>query len=535
MFRDPRQFLLLHAEKVVFVVILLLVVLVAAVYHPWRIEVPEKARITTAMKECEEKMGQRVWTNLPPVSDYVGKVNAAYERPWPEDSPPMPVPASKIVFMNVRRSGWKPEAPGGPPVAAVKTVYAKANKGQVVAVFNIDDPGERRALELSGVPEYGDGLDFDHIEIWRLDKSTGENVLITPAMWLPKGLPRRYGAPPGWVGEEPAGPHGMFGEPVYIFAQAGTMTPAQTEAQRRLDEQRKRLMEEEIRHQKELQQQLEEARRLHATPGGPAKLGPAPGPVKPEPGVKPGGPAAAFGAQAGWYYFIDPNVDPDARYEYSVIIVCRNPIFGAKKQYETGSMPKTVSSRPVSTATSLAPVVVEEFKKWWFQGGTPELETGRFKVRCLVGGQRDITEDDIRGIVAEFSATTETTPGTSKPVKKPGEKAEPEGVWIEQEFSVRPGEEIGGKATVTVNGEKREVDFATGCTLVSIWTDVQVTEDIRQVMMTAPGKGTPETVERINRVVHPGKLRIAYMDHKGKMKTRWQEVAPPIAKSGAPE
>jgi hypothetical protein len=315
----------------------------------------------------------------------------------------------------------------------------------------------------------------------------------------------------------------MFGEPVYIFAQAGRPGAAEMEVQRRLDEQRKRLMEEEIRRQRELQQRLEAERRAKLGPGVPAA-------VKPPPVVKAVGPAVPV-AQSGWYYFVDPNVDPDARYDYSVIIVCKNPIFGAKKQYETGNVPKTVSSRPVSTATSLAPVVVEEFKKWWFQGGTPELETGTFKVRCLVGGRRDITDEDIRGIVAECSATAGGTTVGPKPVKKSG----PEEVWTEQNFPVRPGEEIGGKATVTVNGEKREVDFATGCTLVSVWTDVQVTEDPRKVTVMVPGKETPESVERIYRVVHPGKLRIAYVDRKGKMKTRWQEVAPPMLKTGAAE
>jgi hypothetical protein len=541
MVRDPKQFLLLHVEKVVFVVILILLTLVIGVYRPWSIDVPEKASIRRALDECRVRMTSPSWDKLPAVPDYVGRAKGAYERPWPEDNPPALLPPQKLVFFNVKRSGWVPQAPTPPPVVPVKAVYAKADKGQVVVVFNVDDQAERRALETTAVPEYQEGLDFDCIEIWRLDKSSGEKVLITPARWLPSGLPRRYGAPPGWIGEEP-GPHTMFGEPVYLFAQVGRPGPRDDDERRRMEEEMKRRMEEDIRRQRELEQRLEEERR-RMEEQSPVTPKTTPGPrrvTKPSVLVKPGpktissekGPP--YASQGGWYHFIDRNVDPDARYEYSVVIHCRNPIFGAKKQYETSSVPPMVSSRPVGTGTSLPPVAVESFKKWWFQGGTAseQLEMGTFKVRCLVGGRRDINDEDISRIVTECNTAAQGGEGAG--LKKPTEKAEPEGVWIEQNFTVRPGEEIGAKSAMTVNGEKRDVDFGTGCFLVSVWNDVQVTEDRRTAMV--PGKeGTPETVERVNRVVHPQKLRMAYVDRKGRMKTRWQEMAPPISKTSTAE
>jgi len=544
MFRDPKQFLLLHVEKVVFVVILILLALVVGVYRPWSIDVPEKVVIRNLLEDLRKGMGETKWDKLPEVPDYVGKVKGAYERPWPEENPPSLLPPQKLVFLNVKKSGWVPQAPVPPPVLAAKAVYAKADKGQVVVVFSIDDQAERRALEGTAVPEYQEGLDFDRIEIWRVDKSSGEKaVLITPPNWLPPGLPRRYGAPPGWIGEEP-GPHALFGEPVYIFAQSGRPRGGDDDERRRMEEEMRRRMEEDIRRQRELEARLEEERRRMQEPVGPRTT---PGPVRTKPGpltvpVRPTPrttttihPEKPLTPQGGWYHFIDRNVDPDARYEYSVLIYCKNPIFGAKKQYDTSSVPEMVSSRSVSTATSLPPVAVESFKNWWFKGGSAleQMEMGSFKIRCLVGGRQDITDEDIRRIVAECSSPPEEGVAAVKP-KKPTEKPEPEGVWVEENFTVRPGEEIGKKATVTVNGERREVDFGTGCYLVSVWNDVQVIEVPGTILVIGKEK-TPESVERINRIVHPGKLRIAYVDRKGKMKTRWEEQVPPMSKTSTTE
>ncbi len=542
--QDPKQFLLMHVEKFVLVVMGLLLVAVLFLYAPWDIEVKQKSQIRDRLQDGLREMND---TKFPPifvVEQYTEKINELYQTPWLTQRAPALLQPNWPIFWNLPRKGvWKERAPEAPAVVGVKAVYAKADRGQAVIVFQIDDMAERRLLGDTAIQDYQNGLEFERIEIYRVDRGANEKpVRITPDNWKPEGLPARYGAP---LGSSEVGAAGdVFDVPVYIYAQArppmppgpygGGMTP---EERQRLEDQRRR-MEEEMRRRIEEDRRREEERRRgkidttkptptpSPTPRRPTTTTPTPTPV-PRPGpVRPvrTTPETATKAPGGWYYFVDQNVDPDGRYEYNVVIVCRNPVYQQYKDTREG-VREFVSSEPVSTPPS-AVIRVESYKRWYFQGGThsDQVELGTFKVRNFVGGRRDFTPEEIAAIVAELSGTADTSK-TSKS-RTAVKTTEPEGLWVEAGFTVRPGEEIGGKTMVNVGGEKREVDFSTGCYVVSVRNDVQVTEDARPMSVAGPD-GTLKTETRINRMVIP-KLRLAYMDKKGALRTKWQEVPPAL-------
>ena len=125
MLRDPKQFLLLHVEKVVLVVMALLVVLVIYVYQPWSIDVPETDDIRNQLREGERRVKPTRWDPLPPVPDYVGKANTAYRVPWPEAEPPKMLATTKTAgFVDQPKefTRIKDLAPDLPPVLAPTVV-----------------------------------------------------------------------------------------------------------------------------------------------------------------------------------------------------------------------------------------------------------------------------------------------------------------------------------------------------------------------------------------------------------------------------
>ncbi|KPL02489.1 MAG: hypothetical protein AMK75_02740 [Planctomycetes bacterium SM23_65] len=545
MVRDPKQFLLLHVEKVVLLVMILLVVLVIYVYQPWSIEVPERNDILNQLKEGQTRTGGSHW---PPagkdkdqfeVPDYVGRVNTVYRVPWPEGRAPTVRPAQdggKFVDMPKKWRIIRDTPPTEPPVLAPTAVYAQADKGQVVVLFYIDDRSQQRKIEATGVQEYQDGLEYDHIEIWRIDKSTGEKVLITPPKWRPKDLPLKYGAPITSTGTLGLRSRSVFAEPVYFFAQerppdAGKL---EDEYRRRMEEEMRRRMADEKRREEELRRRLEderrrreEANRRGTTPpaGKPPARIPRRTPLR-TPGTTPRRrfPEVTT-TPAGWHYFLDQKVDPDARYEYIIRIVCKNPVYGSP-QYEQ-KVAELVESPP---AGYLLDKPIAPFKRWYFTGGSTleGHETGTFRVRVFVGGQREITDREISLMVAELK-------GDDKSKKKTtAEVTESEGTWVEHNFRIYPGEVIGRAEGKEINGEKREVDFGTGCTLVSVRSDVKVDEEPR-TSTVRDKDGNIKTIVHLRRVVYPQKLRVAYVDRKGNLRTRWEETPPAMAKTGLPE
>jgi hypothetical protein len=233
-----------------------------------------------------------------------------------------------------------------------------------------------------------------------------------------------------------------------------------------------------------------------------------------------------------WFYFIDSSstLEPDVEYQYKVIIYCKNPI--DPKKYPNSKVQRIVENDKDSTEAS-NPVKIEAFRQWYFTGGAPNPETGTFRVRVYVGGKREISQEEVDQILAELEGT-----GAEKPIKKKDtttakkgaeKKTEESGVWLEENFTARPGEEIGGKKPRVINGEKREIDFSTGCQLVSIEYGIQVVEDRRTLKVA----GKTEPVERIQRLVNAQKLRVHYIDHLGNLKSRWQEAVPTMP-SGTP-
>lgn len=547
MFGDPRQFLLLHVEKIVFAVMVVLLVLVIAVYQPWSIEVPEKAVIKKLLDDGRVSMAEPKWDRLPEVPDYVQTINEKIDRPWPRGAGPQLLDPKKLVFFNIPRGRWVPRAPEPPPVVRAAAVYAKADKGQAVIVFRLNDLAQQQALDRTMIQEYLDGLEWDHIEIRRIDKGTGEKTLITPKDWLPTGLPSYYG-----VGSREVGAGAMrersFGEPVYLFAQRAPSDPGQEDEWRQMEEERRRRALERRQLEMELRRRAEQELKRREAGGArgsreptvrprtpPTRITPRPTirtrPIRTIP-VRPRTTPTTVTTPSGWYYFIDRKVAPDTKYEYQVIIYCKNPIFGAEKSYDTKEVKEIVQSELVSTSASNV-VEVESYKKWYFKGGSisDRLVLGTFNVRSFVGGRKEITADEINQIVKDLSTPIDerTRIGRKKPVR-----IVPEGVWVEQNFTVHPGEEIGRKTFIDVGGEKREVDFGTGCIIVSIENDVQVVEEQRTVIV--PGEdGKVERVKRVRRVVYPRKLRVAYVDRKGNLKTRWEQVTPPLDSTPIPE
>ena len=530
MVRDPRQFLLLHVEKVVLVVMLILLLLVIYVYKPWSIEVPEKSEILRQLDDGKVLVDKPVWV-IPEVDDYVGKTNSIIRVPWPDSQGPAVLPRSKVVFEDLKKGTiWREQDPDPPPVLPAAAVYAKADKGQVVVVFQIDDQSQRRKLEGTTVQEYQEGLEYDRIEIRRIDTSTGEKVLITPPDWHPRNLPVRYGAPASLYGTPGPTSRLRFDDPVYTFAQRrGAEDPRrmQEDLRRRMEAEMRRKMEDERRREEDLRRRLEEERaRRTGEPTTPPRTRRPTTPTRRSPTVRrptrrTRGPVVVT-APTGWYYFIDQKVDPDAQYEYEVVIFCKNPAYGSTRY--SGRVVAMVQSPP---AKVLADKRIASFKQWYFQGGTvsARMEMGTFKVRVFVGGRRDITMDEINAIVAELSGGK---------VKKTAVTPEPEGIWVEHSFTVRPGEVIGDLVSKTVGEDKRDIEFGTGCTLVSVMNDVKVVEEPYTVTRPGPD-GKFQTVKLLRRVVFPQKLRIAYVDRKGNLKTRWQEVAPSLSATELPK
>ncbi len=530
--QDPKQLLLMHVEKVVLGVMALLLILVLGVYKPWDVQVPQEAKAYNLLKTgMEEMRSQDPRSDLKQalvVRPYSQEIKDLYDSPWQNDSPPVVLPQRQLIFGRAKKGTIvSPKAPDAPPVVAAQKVIARAERGQAVIVFQIDDELERRALAGTAQPDYQGGLEYDHIEIYRVDRSGHTKpVLITPENWRPSNLPARYGGVPGLD----LGPRSLFGEPVYVYAQmAGPDQRREEEMRKRMEEEMRKRMDEEMKKRMEMDKKDAEERARHdeemrkgggqgPTPGpGPA---PNPTPVPPtwtkpvKTTVKPGE------VPPGWYYFVDERIDPDVKYEYNVVIVCRNPVYS--KYRESAEKVAELVKSDAATTPPTNDVQVSSYKKWYFQGGSNanQMEVGVFKVRCFVGGRGAFSPEEIKQIVLELS-----TGAKAAPAKK---STEPEGEWVEQSFNVRPGEEIGGRVSILVAGEKekREVDFATGCVVVAIQNDVQVSEDRRTV--TVPGTLTKE--ERVTRLVIP-KLRLDYMDKKGALRTKWVEPVPPLSKT----
>jgi hypothetical protein len=431
----------------------------------------------------------------------------------------------KLVFLNIRKGIVIAEDTPDPTVLAPREVRARAEKGQAVVVFRIDEYAERQALDAMRAQEYQDGLTYNHIEIVRVNRSdpTQRPVTVTPEGWLPRGLPQRYGAPVVPI----VGPRSMFEQPVYIFAQRGGESAAERKARRELELEMERRMEEERRWEEERLRTMdrEDVQRMHRER---SRTTPTPGPeiVRPLPGTR-----VRTGVPAGWYHFVDRDVPPDARYEYQVIIYCDNPLFGSRKVTDPSKVPQIVKSDAVGAAET---VMIESFKRWYFTGGTTagDVETGTFKVRCFIGGRTELTPGEIAAIVAELAGGVSETPGTRAVAARPA-AAETFGEWVEHNFQVVPGEEIGRRAVVAVKDEKREIDFGTGCQLVSLQDDVRVDEEVRKVPVEK--NGGIQMVERVLRRTYPHQLRIAYLDRNGTLQTRYRESVPPLGGTPAPE
>ena len=510
MVRDPKQFLLLHVEKIVLVAMALLLILVFIAYHPLGIEVPEKAEIERLLEEGMVAVGVRNWDKLPVVQNHVAQIAQIIDTPWQDGAAPSLRPLNELDFDNTKGGVTDDPHRFVPPpvVIPASKAYARALKGKAVVIFQIDHRKERRELDSLAVPDYQSGIPFERIEIYRIDRSTGEKTRATPESgWLPEGLPRQYGAPPGFPGGAmgPAYAPG-FAEPIYVFAQ-----------ERSEEEEMRRRMAEERAREEELRKRIEDERRRHErTPTRPSRPG---SPTRPRPAP---GDTDETTIPAGWHYFLDSEMTPDVEYDYQIILVCRNP---AKQPGST--QPARVASAPT---TGRLNEPVPSFRQWYFTGGsvTNDVELGNFKVRCYMGGQQEITSAEISRLIAELTGTAEVAAPPTR--RRPGEVPVAEGAWVEKSFTVRPGEEIGMKVSVSVDGEKRAVDFRTGCQLVSIREDVQVIEDQRTARV--PEGGTVVSEKRVQLIVFSKKLRIAYVDAKGRLHTRWQEMPPAIASAG---
>ena len=230
---------------------------------------------------------------------------------------------------------------------------------------------------------------------------------------------------------------------------------------------------------------------------------------------------------SGVYWFVDKDVKTGMEYEYRVVVYCKNPIYGTSKA--TPGMPPVLASKPATSST--AGVVFPSITKWYFQGGfvSQDAQTGTFRVRRFVGGRSGFSSAEINEALADFMRP-EGEP--KRPTKKPAADENAGGIWVQQNFQVRPGEEIGRKAVVDVSGQPREVDFATGCQLVSISDEVSVVESVRERLV--PGKDAPKTVQDVQRIVNAVKLRCAYINPQGGLDARWQENAPALDKEMMP-
>jgi hypothetical protein len=529
--RDPKQLLLMHVEKVVLAVMLVLLVLVLVAYEPWSITVEQKGTILSKLEDVQKKAKSTDWPDVLTPRAFDAEIETLQKKWWGEADEPHSLAPGKLIFWNLSEKGvYFDRPPDPPPVAPVAAVYAKADRGQVIVVFQIKDADQQKALLGSGVGDYQGGCEFERIEIYRTDRNAphAKPVLITPEGWLPAGLPGRYGAPAG----DELGPRGYFGVPVYIYAQPRPPAAPADEGRRMREEMERRDREDKEKKAEEDRRRREEEIRTTGkdTPEvtTPPARQPQPVPVRTAPPTyvkqpKPGTVGTAEPKQ-GWYYFVDQGVDPDGRYAYNVVIVVRNPVF-IKYKGTDDKVAEFAKSPAVNTPENLE-VKVESYKKWFFQGvmSSGQVEMGTFRVRSYIGGRRQFTAEEIDGIVGELSGVTTKAPAPKTKV------AEPAGEWIEQSFTVYPGEEIGGKRMVMVAGAREEVDFSTGCFLVSVGQDSQVIETRQTV--TVPGAGGMVKEERVSRMVIP-KLRCAYMDRRGNLQSRWREDVPPLPKGGA--
>ena len=133
-------------------------------------------------------------------------------------------------------------------------------------------------------------------------------------------------------------------------------------------------------------------------------------------------------------------------------------------------------------------------------------------MRVLTSVQRELDRAAVVALAQQIRA------GGDVPVN------EPTGVWVKERFRVRPGQEIGGKKSVTLNtGQTVDVDFATGVYVVAISEGIQVVEDTRNNLVQDPVTGDFVRVEILQRSVKP-KLKITVVDRKGHTYSRWQAV-----------
>ncbi|HUU43556.1 MAG TPA: hypothetical protein VMX57_07245, partial [Planctomycetota bacterium] len=263
MVRDPKQWLLLHGEKVVFAVMVLLLVLVVSVYRPWSIEVPAKEDIRTLTEKAEILMKEGDPNRkLPPLvpPDYRIRVEQFWREPWKDyrapDRRPLSTAAIWSPFSTILPGDDKRPTPL-PPVLTARRVVVRAERGESLIMFDLDDFEENRQLQQLGVPEYQGGLEFDHIEVLRINRATGETAPVTPPNWLPEGLPARYGAPPRNLG---VGTQLHFAEPVYLFAQRAP-GPDEDRLRREMEDLRRQRDEIDRRGREEADRQEQERRR----------------------------------------------------------------------------------------------------------------------------------------------------------------------------------------------------------------------------------------------------------------------------------
>ena len=556
MVRDPKQWLLLHVEKVVLAVMLLLLVLVLAVYHPWNIQVEKKDQIRIMVEDGEDRISKGKWKKELPAPTYGQKVTDLLNVPWPDHAwEDMGAASPKLLGREVCKivtpRDVKIDGPIRvlvPKVLPPRRVFAKAERGEVLIVFEMEEEAQRK--ENEGADEvYFEGLPFDHIEIERINKRTAATKVITPTDWLPAGLPARYGAP-----RTGANAPVRFAEPVYLFAQprrGGEDTRRRDEERRRLEEAMARERDQE-RERRRRERELEDRRRRDAAkrmaddtrdlkdrvirdrtgrPTRPARRvnrttkTPRKTPrVTPRRKIDP-----ADVAPGGVYYFVDRDVDAGSEYEYRIVVYCKNPAINEPGKV-TATTPKILASRPVSTGRR-GKIVTQKVTKWYFQGGSvgSNVQLGTFRVRCFVGGRKGLTPEEIKEIIDEFLNPR------GEDVKVAGRgKDEVAGLWVEQDFQVKPGEEIGKKVRKNVDGQMRDIDFSTECCLVSVRNDVQVLEAKRKVSVPGPD-GRPTTVEEIRRIVNASKLRCSYTDVNGELQMRWQKPAPRIENEPLPE
>jgi len=554
--RDPKQWLLLHVEKVVLGVMLLLLALVVSVYRPWSIEVPEKEEIRTLTEDAVRLMkdgdpDRQRPKLIPP--DYKTRVWQIWREPCKDYRRPerrgVSTAAIWSPFNTILDPDRGPKTYPVPPMLKAKRVLVKAGRGEALILFELDDLLQQKQLQQLGVDEYMRGLPFVRIEILRVNRATGEATPITPPKWLPEGLPRRYGAP---LDEFDA--RLRFAEPIYIFAQRRPAGPDEDRLRREMEDLRRRREEMERRRRAEAEERLREekmrreleereARRRREmdgrSPRTPRRTTTTTKPTVRTPRRRPRRTPAKrirprvidtgpVKAPESVYWFVDKNVKSGTDYEYRVVIYCKNPLFGTRKA--DADTPRVVKSAAATTAGQ--GISFPSITKWYFQGGsvTRDLQMGTFKVRRFVGGHTGFTNAEISDAIADFMRPEDE----AAPVRrKQGDDETAGGLWVEQSFQVRPGEEIGKSATVSVEGEPRKVDFATGCHLVSIRDEVHVIESVRKRMV--PGRDAPMTVEDVRRFVNAAKLRCAYTDPRGGLQVRWQESPPAMDKEVLPQ